>query len=138
MAVNNSHMFSPKSRICNPSEICNPFSLRSRTRGLRRVLITGYAVLKMVVRSTTSTKTDPTSANIGTIGRPGWIKVLLVPLTRHRKGVDIFNSHSGIWHLHHAWLARYHRPPNTDCDPRGCVGVWQCKKPRLSSLICLH
>ena len=54
------------------------------------------------------------------------------------KGADIFNSHSGIWHLHHAWLARYHRPPNTDCDPRGCVGVWQCKKPRLSSLICLH
>ena len=33
------------------------------------------------------------------------------------KGAEIFTGQSGIWHLHHACLARYHMPPNTDCDP---------------------
>ena len=33
------------------------------------------------------------------------------------KGANIFNGHSGIWHLHDAHLAHYHMPPNTDCDP---------------------
>ena len=33
------------------------------------------------------------------------------------KGADIFTAHSGIWHLHHECLARYHMPPNTDCNP---------------------
>ena len=34
------------------------------------------------------------------------------------KGAEIFNGHSGIWHLHYAHLAHYHTPQNTNCDPR--------------------
>ena len=54
------------------------------------------------------------------------------------KGAKIFNGHSGIRHLHYAHLAHYHMPPNTDCDPWGCVGVRQCKKPRQSNLFRLR
>ena len=45
---------------------------------------------------------------------------------RHRLAVAIFivtgrknilNGHSGIWHLHYAYLAHHHTPQNTDCDP---------------------
>ena len=52
---------------------------------------------------------------------------------QHIKGAKIFNGHSGIWHLHYVHLAHYHMPQNTDCDPLGCVGVRQCKKPRQSN-----
>ena len=54
------------------------------------------------------------------------------------KGANIFTGHSGIWHLHYAHLAHYHMPRNTDCDPLGCVGVRQCKKPRESNLFRLR
>ena len=49
------------------------------------------------------------------------------------KGAQIFNGRSGIWHLHYARLAHSLMPRNTDCDPLGCVGVRQCKKPRQSN-----
>ena len=54
------------------------------------------------------------------------------------KGAEIFNGRSGIWHLHYAQLAHYHMPQNTYCDPLGCVGVRQCKKPRQSNLFRLR
>ena len=54
------------------------------------------------------------------------------------KGANIFNGHSGIRHLHYAHLAHYHMPRNTNCDPLGCVGVRQCKKPRQSNLFRLR
>ena len=54
------------------------------------------------------------------------------------RGAKIFNGHSGIWHLHYAHLAHYHMPRNTNCDPLGCVGVRQCKKPRQSNLFRLR
>ena len=54
------------------------------------------------------------------------------------KGAKIFNGHSGIWHLHYARLAHYHMPRNTNCDPLGCVGARQCKKPRQSNLFRLR
>ena len=34
----------------------------------------------------------------------------------------MFTSRSGIWHLHHAGLAHYHMPENTDRDPCVCLG----------------
>ena len=54
------------------------------------------------------------------------------------KGANIFDGHSGTWHLHYAHLAHYHMPQNTDCDPLGCVGVQQCKKPHQSILFRLR
>ena len=54
------------------------------------------------------------------------------------KGANIFTGHSSIWHLHYAHLAHYHMPRNTNCDPLGCVGVRQCKKPRQSNLFRLR
>ena len=84
MDVNNSYMFLRVKRIGNRLAT---ISLRLRTQDSRN-LHDGYENGRSIVHVD---QDRTTSANIGTIGRPGQIEVLLVPLTRWKGSVERFD-----------------------------------------------
>ena len=85
VAVNNSHMFSRVKRIATRLAT---ISLRLRTQESQNAIWrsgNGRPIFH-------GGQDRSTSANIGTIGRPGWIEVPLLPLTRFRSSCPCAHS----------------------------------------------